>query len=82
MENNVLIEQIKRVICELLNLGNDCATDIDLQLDSLKTVELIVNIESEFGFEFDIANLNFENFRTVDNIITTVDNAFNCINRK
>jgi acyl carrier protein len=72
IENYENIRRIKTILREFLNLGNgDLNEKTDLQLDSLRTVELIVQLEEEFNFEFDIGNLEFENFRTINAIIAT-----------
>lgn len=67
------------------NILNSILEEIDLysyinnpneiiEMDSLTMVELIVIIESKFGCEFSLDELDFDNFRTYNTILLMVFN--------
>lgn len=59
--------------CALEQEVNEQSTLSMLSLDSLTFVSIIVALENEFHIEFDIENLNIKNWKTVHNIIETVE---------
>lgn len=46
--------------------------DAIITMDSLTMIELVVNLESQFNIEFDIDDLDLENFKTYNNIVNTI----------
>lgn len=40
----------------------------DYNLDSMQLIELVLQLEDAFNIEFDILNLNYDNFENVDKI--------------
>lgn len=67
--------KIKDSIMEILeNHGySNLEPDMTLNLDSLAIIEIIVDIENQFNFEFDIDELDFSNFKTINNICSLVE---------
>lgn len=63
----IRINQNKDVISELV-VGKECDLLDDFGLDSLLMVQLIVEIESEFDLEFDLADLNMDVLRKYHNL--------------
>ena len=51
---------------------NGDSTLEELGLDSIEFVELIVEIESEYGFEFDEEELNLEKYYCINDLIATI----------
>jgi acyl carrier protein len=75
-----LAERIGGILREALNVEPP-TPDTDLieagLLDSLALVALITEIESEFGFEFPLEDVDVDDFRTIDRIakLVTVNEA-------
>lgn len=44
-----------------------------LGMDSLNCIKVIISIESEFDFEFDDDDLNFENFKNIRGITSYIE---------
>lgn len=63
----IRINQNKDVVSELV-VGQECDLLDDFGLDSLLMVQLIVEIESEFDLEFDLADLNMDVLRKYHNL--------------
>jgi acyl carrier protein len=69
-------ELVKRVTEVLRRFVTDSSAEItpstrlfdDLGLDSTNILELLVELESEIGVEFDTDDLEFEHFKTVDSL--------------
>ena len=49
----------------------------ELGLDSIEFVELIVEIEEEFGFEFTEEELNLERYYNIKDLLNVVDGHIN-----
>lgn len=72
--------RLQRLICEIIriNQNKDMVSELvveqecdlldDFGLDSLLMVQLIVEIESEFDIEFDLADLNMDVLRKYQNL--------------
>lgn len=60
--NAIRINQNRNVVSEFV-VDQGCDLLDDLGLDSLLMVQLIVEIESEFDLEFDLADLNMDVLR-------------------
>lgn len=65
-------ERIKEIVTTVLELSEDVAETIDedtdlqeLGLDSMTCVEVVVNLEDEFGIEVDEEDLLVENMATI-----------------
>ncbi|MDI9216425.1 acyl carrier protein [Clostridium tertium] len=52
---------------------------LSLGMDSLNCIKVIVSIESEFGFEFEDEDLNFENFHSVQSIVSYIERRYQCV---
>ena len=77
---DVSIEQIIiNIVNEVLNRTIDLHNYADLRsegLDSLKTIELIVCLEGEFGIEIDDEDLLVENFSSITNIVKVLSEKY------
>jgi len=76
--SNEIEAKIRRVISESIDLitpmeqvGLDDNL-LQLGMDSINIIKVIINIESEFGFEFTDEDLNMENFRNIRNLVEYV----------
>ena len=63
----IRIDQKKDMVSEL-TAESECDLLDDFGLDSLLMVQLIVEIESEFELEFDLADLNMDVLRKYHNL--------------
>lgn len=63
----IRINQNKDAVSELV-VEQECDLLDDFGLDSLLMVQLIVEIESEFDLEFDLADLNMDVLRKYHNL--------------
>jgi acyl carrier protein len=73
MERTGIIEHIRQSITttlghEVAGLHEDTMLFEDLGLESLKTLELLLNIEEALGIEVDPEDLEMEVFRTVGSL--------------
>lgn len=80
MKTNDVDVRLQRLICEVIriNQNKDMVSELvveqerdlldDFGLDSLLMVQLIVEIESEFDIEFDLADLNMDVLRKYQNL--------------
>lgn len=70
MIENRIIEVIGK-----LTVVKEIATDnqlLQLGFDSLKKVELIIELENEFGLQFEDSELNPQNFNSVKDLLELV----------
>ncbi len=69
-------ERVGRIISERLHLEVE-GTDVDLfdtgLIDSLAFVELLMALEQEFGVSAGVDDLDLDNFRTIEQIASFVD---------
>lgn len=63
----IRINQNRDMVSELV-VEEECDLIDDFGLDSLLMVQLIVEIESEFDLEFNLADLNMDNLRKYHNL--------------
>lgn len=80
MTTNNVDARLQHLICEVIRINQnrdmvselvveqECDLIDDFGLDSLLMVQLIVEIESEFDLEFDIADLNMDLLRKYHNL--------------
>jgi D-alanine--poly(phosphoribitol) ligase subunit 2 len=70
--------RLKKIFSEKLLVEVE-SSDTDLFdsgiLDSMAFVELLLNLETEFGFQVAIESLDFENFRSISRIAEMVEGA-------
>ena len=71
-----IFEQIKKILCDQLDLDEEQVTEDsevidDLGADSLDIVDLVMTLEEEFGTE--IPDEDIENLRTVGDIVKYVE---------
>ncbi|OMD17358.1 hypothetical protein BJP50_16210 [Paenibacillus odorifer] len=74
MENSII-----KKLNELLNREIQDTVDADLRnqgLDSIKTIELIVNLEVEFDIEFDDKDLVIDNFLSISKICSLLTGKY------
>lgn len=45
----------------------------NLGINSLTYIKIVVEIESQFGFEFEDEDLNYEKFKTINDIVCYVE---------
>ena len=73
----MLLKEIKSMISEIANIPTDEIEKDDslesLGIDSLLTVELIMNLEKKYDIIFDASDINFQNFNSVKNIVSIVE---------
>ncbi|WP_336783260.1 acyl carrier protein [Paenibacillus illinoisensis] len=68
---STLEELITNKLSEVLNRATDLDFETELRnvgLDSIKTIEFIVNLEVEFDIQIDDQDLLVENFSTINKI--------------
>lgn len=68
---STLEQVITKKISEVLNRAADIDFETDLRnggLDSIKTIEFIVNLEVEFDIQIDDQDLLVENFSTINKV--------------
>jgi D-alanine--poly(phosphoribitol) ligase subunit 2 len=70
--------RLKKIFSEKLLVEVE-SSDTDLLdsgiLDSMAFVELLLNLENEFGFQVAIESLDIENFRSISRIAELVEGA-------
>ena len=71
-----IFEQIKKILCDQLDLDEEQVTEdseviYDLGADSLDIVDLVMTLEEEFDTE--IPDEDIENLRTVGDIVKYVE---------
>lgn len=76
-------ETLYRVVSEisgkdLSSFNKKCNLYEDMNFDSIKIVELIVELEITFDISFDDVDLNMRNFETIDSIKEFLVANFNC----
>ncbi|MCR5803682.1 MAG: hypothetical protein K6G47_05430 [Clostridia bacterium] len=67
--------RIIKVIQNMMNNDSDIDTNVDLKaygVDSLAKVQLLVDLEDEFGIEFEEDDINQNNFSSVLTIKETI----------
>ena len=78
MERDEIMDKVKSVIVEQLNVDEDLVTEDasfvdDLSADSLDIVELVMALEEEFGIS--IPDEEAENIKTVGDAIAFIEKA-------
>ena len=78
MEHDEIMDKVKSVIVEQLNVDEDLVTEDasfidDLSADSLDIVELVMALEEEFGIS--IPDEEAENIKTVGHAIAYIEKA-------
>lgn len=76
----MIIDKVFDLLYELLELSKDeigrlteTSNLVEYGLDSLKAIEFVVNLEIEFGIEFDDNDLLLDNLDTIEKIISIVE---------
>lgn len=57
---------------QVVNLTSRSNLKVDCCLNSIDILDVIVKIEEEFGFEFDVLTLDLSTFDTIDNIVKKI----------
>lgn len=80
IQQGLSLEQtVTNKVSEVLRRTIQLHYDADLRnegLDSLRTIQLIVSLEAEFGIEIDDGDLLVENFSTINKIITCMTEKY------
>jgi acyl carrier protein len=77
MENNIEMK-IRELVYKNIDMSipmDEISINDDLTvlgMNSINAIKIIVDIESEYGFEFDDEDLNIDNFRTLNNLVSYV----------
>lgn len=70
-------EQVKHKVCSVIsnNITNHNEQEImnttdlfNMGLNSLNTIQVVMDLEEAFNFEFDYQKISYENFKTVTSI--------------
>ena len=77
-----MTQLLERRVKEILSSHVDVAVDIEridentfldtIGVNSINFIRTVLDIEGEFNFQFDIDHLGYENFGTVKNLISYV----------
>jgi acyl carrier protein len=67
---NVVLELLPHVDSQKLTSDQDI---FYLGLNSINTMTLIFNLQEVFGITFNDAEISFDNFRTIDDIVQLID---------
>lgn len=73
-------DKVIRIIKKACALEEDISLESELallSLDSLSFVNVIVELEEEFGIEFDIDELAIFHWKTVDDIVKNIEEKIN-----
>ena len=82
MENEI-IQTVKKCLYSILEETERANVDYDtdiidlLDYDSLNIMSLILEIETDFGFEFDEEELDFSVWSNFDNVIKLISSKIN-----
>lgn len=72
------IERIQNIFSEVLYRKVE-SPQVDLfetgLLDSMALVELLFNLEQQFGFQLDISHLDLDQFRSIESIANLVESS-------
>lgn len=71
IDKSDMIERVKNKVLEVLNTTDEITYEENLALrglDSLRTVELVVELEEMFNVTFDDEEMLTENFSSIDKI--------------
>lgn len=82
MDENQVREKIYEIVCnsEVLQGGNVIQYDTRLSeigLDSVGIIDIIVQIEGNYGFEFEVHELDLGNFSCINRIAALVSSKLN-----
>lgn len=76
MEKEQMIERVQNTVRKVLNVNHeldDYQSLLEMGLDSLKTMQLIIEIEKGFHFTFEDEELLMSNFITVNRIVEIIE---------
>ncbi len=75
MEKREIISWVKELICELLEYNENLQGEenlIELGMDSLKFVEMVLQIEEKYSIQIPDQQLNLLNLNCVNNIVKVI----------
>lgn len=81
MQKNEIKETIKNKLIENFSVDSKIKYDDNLSdfgIDSIKIIELVVEIEETFDFEFDDEYLTYETLKNIDNITRYIETNVFC----
>lgn len=70
---NAILEKVLSTITDFTNIDNNASFDEELNLDSMKSVMLIVELEGSFNILFDEDEMLLENFSNITKIVNIVE---------
>lgn len=77
--SQLIIERIMTIVSSIINLEESINPSSNLNeygINSMKQMEIIVNIEMEFDFEFSDEDLLMTNFETIDKIVLLLEQKY------
>ncbi len=77
--SQLIIERIMAIVSSIINLDESINPSSNLNeygINSMKQMEIIVNIEMEFDFEFLDEDLLMTNFETIDKIVLLLEQKY------
>ncbi len=74
----MVLEKVKSAIADQLGLDVEEVKPtsnlvVDLNADSLDIVQLLMEIEVEYGIEFDDSSVEVKNIKTVQDVVTFIE---------
>lgn len=69
-------EQILECIKKNVNAENEITEDtpiVDLNIDSIKMIYLLIEVEKQFEIEIDDSNLNYKNYTCIKDLIDMIE---------
>lgn len=77
MDKKNIREELSKLLWEDENQGSSIRDEVlleeDLGMDSLKRTKFICDIEEQFGFEIEIADLDPGNFKTMGDVCRLIE---------
>lgn len=81
MEKKVIEEKVKKILNEITDnaydIQNDTSIILDLNIDSVRILYLLINLEKEFNVSFETQDLTIESLETVETLVLTIEKFLN-----
>jgi len=81
MEKRIIEEKVKKILNDItdnvFNIQNNTSIIFDLNIDSVRILCLLVNLEREFNLSFGTEDLTMDSFETVESLVLAVDQTLN-----
>ena len=75
MEKQIIKKQVKKILGEKYLQDTNLKDNddlLELGIDSIKIIELVIDLETEFNFEFADEKLSYETLYCIDNIVSYI----------